>query len=103
MVKQTRTSVVCSWCFSEALTTITYVGDSIAKIECENCKHVFKVPRTVLYSYLISDWEKRSFTKPVRLAREIRDDPSHFIVGFPFRIMSKPLRMAKELIDSYDS
>ena len=103
MVKQIKTSLVCSWCFSEALTTITYVGDSIAKIECENCKHVFKVPRTVLYSYLISDCENRSFTKPVRLAREIRDDPSHFIVGLPFRIMSKPLRMAKELVESYDS
>ena len=103
MVKQMETSLTCSWCFSEALTTITYVGDSIAKIECENCTHVFEVPRTVLYSFLISDWEKRGFTKPVRLAREIRRDPSHFIVGLPFRVMSKPLRMARELIESSDS
>jgi len=103
MVKQIKTSLVCSWCFKEALTNITYVGDSIAKIECENCNHVFEVSRTVLYSYLISDWEKRGFTKPVRLAREIKKDPSHFIVGLPFRVISKPLRMAKELVESCDS
>lgn len=103
MVKQTKTSLVCSWCFSEASTIVTYVGDFIAKIECENCKHVFEVPRTVLYSHLISDWERRGFTKPVRLAREIRQDPSRFVVGLPLRVMSKPLRMAKELIDSWDS
>lgn len=103
MVKQTKTSLMCSWCFSESLTTVTYVGDLIAKIECENCNHVFEVPRKVLHSYLISDWEKRGFTKPMRLAREIKKDPSLFIVGLPFRVMSKPLRMAKELIESYDS
>ena len=103
MVKQIKTSLVCSWCFKEALTNITYIGDCIAKIECENCNHVFEVSRTVLYSYLISDWEKRGLTKPVRLAREIRKDPSHFIIGLPFRVISKPLRMAKELVESYDS
>ena len=103
MVKQIKTSLVCSWCFKEALTNITYIGDCIAKIECENCNHVFEVSRTVLYSYLISDWEKRGLTKPVRLAMEIKKDPSHFIVGLPFRVMSKPLRMAKELIESCDS
>ncbi len=103
MVKQIRTSLVCSWCFSEASTIVTYVGDSIAKMECENCNHVFEVSRTVLHSYLVSDWEKRGFTKPVRLAREIRKDPSHFIIGLPFRVISKPLRMAKELIESWDS
>lgn len=103
MVKQIKTSLVCSWCFKEALTNITYVGDSIARIECENCNHVFEVSRTVLYSYLLSDWEKRGLTKPVRLAREIKKDPSHFIIGLPFRVMSKPLRMVKELIESCDS
>ncbi len=103
MVKQIKTSQVCSWCFKEALTDITYIGDCITKIECENCNHVFEVSRTVLYSYLISDWDKRGCTKPVRLAREIRKDPSHFVVGLPFRVISKPLRMAKELIESYDS
>ncbi len=58
MVKQVKTSLVCSWCFREALTNITYIGEYVAKIECESCSHVFEVPRTVLYSYLISGWEK---------------------------------------------
>ncbi len=103
MVKQMKTSLVCSLCFSKALNTSTCVGVSISKMECENCNHLFEVPRTVLHSYLISDWEKRGFTKPVRLAREIRKDPSLFVVGLPFRVISKPLRMAKELIESWDS
>ena len=103
MVKQIKTNLVCSWCFKEASHRVVYIGDSIARIECQNCGHIFRVSRATLYSYLLYDWETRGFTKPVRLAEELRDDPSHFLVGLPFRIMSKPLRLAKELIDSYDS
>jgi len=103
MVKQIKTTLLCSWCFREAPTLITYVADSIVRIECQKCGHLFKVSRATLYSYLVSDWEKRSFTKPARLAREIKNDPSHFIIGLPFRVMSKPLRMARELIEVHDS
>ena len=103
MIKQIRTNLICSWCFTEAPNRVIYIGDFIARIDCENCGHIFKVSRATLNSYLLYDWEMRSFTKPVRLAKEMRNDPSHFLVGLPFRIMSKPLRMAKELIDSYDS
>ena len=103
MVKQIKSRLVCSWCFSEADTLVTYIADSIAKIECQNCGHIFKVSRPTLYSYLVSDWERRSFTKPVRLAREIKNDPSHFIIGLPFRIMSKPLRIARELMEVCDN
>ncbi|TET13433.1 hypothetical protein E3J84_00050 [Candidatus Aerophobetes bacterium] len=88
---------MCSQCFTEALTLITYVGDSIARIECERCGYIFRISKATLYSHLLSDWETRSFSKPLRLAKEIRNDPSRFILTFPFRVMSKPLRMAREL------
>jgi len=56
---------MCSQCFTEAPTLITYVEDSIVKIECERCGYVFRVSRTTLCSHLLSDWETRSFSKPL--------------------------------------
>ena len=91
---------MCSQCFTEAPTLITYVEDSIVKIECERCGYVFRVSRTTLCSHLLSDWETRSFSKPLRLAKEMRSDPSLFILTFPFRVVSKPLRMARELVEA---
>ncbi|MCD6082640.1 bh protein [Candidatus Aerophobetes bacterium] len=97
MVKEVKTTLLCSWCFKEAPTIITYVGDSIVRIKCESCGHTFKVSSEMLCSYLISDWRKRAFTKPIRLAEEIRKNPSRFINSLPKRVVTKPFRMLKEI------
>jgi len=35
MIRQVKTTLRCSWCLSEAPTLITYMGDSIVKMECQ--------------------------------------------------------------------
>jgi len=97
MIKEVRTTLLCSWCSKETPNIITYVGDSIARIKCQSCGHTLKISPETLYSYLISDWRRRAFTKPIRLAEEIRENPCHFINSFPQRVISKPLRMIREM------
>ena len=101
MMKEVKTTLHCSWCLSEAPTLITYIGDSIVKIECKSCGHVYRISRAALYSSILSEWEKRVLTKPLRLAEEMRNHPSRFVLSFPFRVLSKPLRVTKELAETY--
>lgn len=101
MIRQIKTSLYCSWCLSEAPTLITYIGDSIVKIECKNCGHVYRISRAALYSCILSEWERRALTKPLRVAKEIKSHPSRFVLSFPFRVLSKPLRVTKELAQAY--
>ena len=46
-------------------------------------------------------WERRVLTKPLRLAKEIKNHPSRFVLSFPFRVLTKPLRVTKELAQTY--
>ena len=101
MIRQVKTSLYCSWCLSEAPTLITYIGDSIVKIECQSCGHTYRISKASLYSSILSEWEKRALTKPLRLAKEMKNHPSRFVLSFPFRVLSKPLRVTKELAQTY--
>ncbi len=101
MIKQIKTTLYCSWCLREAPTLITYMGDSIVKIECQSCGHIYRISKAALYSCILSEWEKRALTKPLRLAKEMKNHPSRFVLSFPFRVLSKPLRVTKELTQAY--
>jgi len=37
----------------------------------------------------------------LRLAKEIKNHPSRFVLSFPFRVLTKPLRVTKELAQAY--
>ena len=101
MIKEVKTSLYCSWCLSEASTLITYIGHSIVKIECKSCGHIYRISKASLYSSILSEWERRALTKPLRLAKEIKSRPSRFVLSFPFRVLSKPLRVTKKLAQTY--
>jgi len=101
MIRQIKTTLHCSWCLSEAPTLITYIGDSIVKMECQSCGHIYRISKASLYSSILSEWERRALTKPLRLAEEIKSHPSRFVLSFPFRVLTKPLRVTKELAQTY--
>jgi len=101
MIRQVKTTLRCSWCLSEAPTLITYMGDSIVKMECQSCGHIYRISKASLYSSILSQWERRVLTKPLRLAKEIKSHPSRFVLSFPFRVLTKPLRVTKELAQTY--
>jgi len=97
MVKETKTTLLCSWCFKESPILITSIGGFIVRMKCESCGHTFKVPTEMFYSYFLSDWKRRILTKPTRLAEEIKSDPSSFANSFPMRVITKPFRIAREI------
>lgn len=97
MIKETKTTLLCSWCFKESPILITSVGGFIVRMKCQRCGHIFKVPTEMFYFSLFSDWKKRILTKPARLAEEMINDPSSFTSSFPMRVITKPFRIAKEI------
>lgn len=97
-MREIRTNLICSRCFKESPVRITYLGDSIVQMRCENCGNSMRVhSKSSVPHFSLKEWERRIVTKPVRVAMEAQSNPLRFISSFPFRLLTKPLRVSCEL------
>jgi len=61
MIKETKTTLLCSWCFKESPILITSVGGFIVRMKCQRCGHIFKVPAEMFYFSLFSQLSNESY------------------------------------------
>jgi len=97
MIKQVKTTLLCSNCLEESPFLLTYLGDSLIKMECLKCGYTSKIASEEIHRAFLRDWTERVSTKPLRLACEFERDTLSFCLGLPIRILTKPLRVANEL------
>lgn len=99
MTTEMKTELFCLHCGQERLHVITYVGDQLRRVRCQECGTQIEMDRKRILETYTTEVIDRILTKPHRITEEVRKDLSNFIHSFPIRIITKPLRVAKEIIE----
>ncbi|HET7657910.1 MAG TPA: bh protein [Bacillales bacterium] len=82
----------CIHCDEETEHKVTYLNNEIARIECEQCRHIIKLDVDILREFYKEVFE-HVVTKPSRMTEEYKKDLSHFLFSMPVRVVTKPYRM----------
>ena len=99
--KQTAV-LACAVCQRETEHTVHYAGRILAHSKCLTCNTVMRQTPSVLRKSYFKDLEHRAKTKPFRLFRKMRLDPSYLKEGFLEGLKRQPSKFideAKELRD----
>lgn len=97
MSTQMKAMLFCLHCSMETEHTITYVGNVIKSIKCEECGTEIELKREALVKDYTSDFIDRIMTKPTRMTEELEKDLTGFLCSMPIRILTKPYRVLKEV------
>ncbi|MCK4437086.1 bh protein [bacterium] len=99
MTTEMKTELFCLHCGRECLHVITYVGDQLKRVRCQQCGTQIEMDRKRIIETYTTEVIDRVLSKPHRITEEIRKDLSNFIKSFPIRIITKPLRVAREIME----
>ena len=95
----------CLTCREETVHVLHYADGLLKEGRCTKCDEVFsnKVKLIEVYG---ENLMKRVLSKPLRLAEELKEDPTGTLMGLPGRAIRKPFREASriaELLESEES
>lgn len=87
----------CLHCNKDTEHTITYAGDIIKSIKCEECGTELELNRENIIKEYTGDFIERVLTKPHRMTKELEKDIGEFLFSLPIRIITKPYRLFEEV------
>lgn len=100
-VLQMESELYCCKCHTETLHRVTYLNNSIKKIECLGCQKFIGSDikfKKEMYDELVH----RIGTKPYRVAKELNHHAFRTIGKLPMRMIQKPFSFAQEFKQSCD-
>jgi len=99
MTSRIPTRLYCLHCAKETEHIISYAGDLLKSLRCQECGMEITLDRKQLLEEYATESIKRILTKPHRLTEEMRQDLAAFLASLPIRILTKPYRIAREIMD----
>ncbi len=95
-VEKLEVERLCIRCRKETVHHLVYVDGMLKEGTCTGCGRHFH-NRTQLLEMYGEELLKRIATKPIRLAKELLEDPVDTIKHIPGRLLKKPFSEAKKL------
>lgn len=98
MSKRVEAEKYCLDCKEETTHVLHYVDDLLKEGRCTKCGSVFhnKMKLLEVYGERLMD---RVLSKPLRLAAEIKENPTETILGLPKRAVKKPFEEMFRIVD----
>lgn len=98
MSKAVEAERFCLECREETMHVLRYANDLLKEGRCTKCGYVFR-NRVKLLEVYGERLMERVLTKPLRLAAEIKENPTETILGLPGRALRKPFKEVSKLAD----
>ena len=95
-ITKMQVDLYCVNCNRDTLHEVTYMGETIERIICMECKIALEIDDKLVLSSYAADIFNRISSKPERISKEMKNDLSKFLCSIPIRVVTKPYRMIKE-------
>ncbi|MCK4248575.1 MAG: bh protein [Candidatus Omnitrophica bacterium] len=99
MTEHIKTELFCLHCNKECPHTITYLGNHLKEVKCEECGIQLEIDKLKIMEHYAEDFLERVLSKPQKLTEEIKKGLTTFMKSLPVRIIKKPYRVSKEVLD----
>lgn len=97
--EEAKIILFCINCNEETEHTVTYIGDYLKSIQCDNCKRKFEIDRRHLTTVFTEDFIDRVLSKPHRMTQDFKEAMSYLLPFFPKRLFKEPKKVIKEIIE----
>ena len=91
----------CAHCKTETLHTLVYVGRLLASTTCTVCKTKVSHESVDLRIAYVKDLEHRIKTKPFRLWRRFKQNPTQTMAEFPGKALKQPRKFWSEFLQLF--
>ena len=91
----------CAHCKTETLHTLVYVGRLLASTTCTVCKTKVSHESDDLRIAYVKDLEHRIKTKPFRLWRRFKQNPTQTMAEFPGKALKQPRKFWSEFLQLF--
>ncbi len=89
----------CINCDKESAHTVTYIGNYLRSVECDNCAKKIEIDRRHLRTVFAEDFINRILTKPHRMTEDMKKAVATLMPFFPKRLIREPLKVLKEIYE----
>lgn len=86
----------CEVCGRATEHELRYAGRLLESTECTVCGTHTEVPGRVLLPDYVHDLEQRLASKPARMWRRVRREPTRFLRTLPAAVLRQPAKFARE-------
>jgi hypothetical protein len=101
MIKDDEAKIIlfCINCNAETPHTVTYIGDYLKSIQCDNCLKKVEIDRRHLRTVFAEDFIDRILSKPHRMTHDFKEAMAYLVPFFPKRLLKEPKKVIKEIIE----
>lgn len=90
------TELRCDVCRQESEHDLTYAGNLLVSCRCRRCRTEYRAAGPDFTHEYLADLKSRILSKPSRMWRRLRSDPSQFLSTLPRAIVRQPPKFLDE-------
>jgi hypothetical protein len=94
---ETETSYLVCSCGGEQLHRLTYVHGCLLTITCEQCGKATEMPRELVLGQYARDFRSRLWRLPAKVRSGVTDQPVHFLLTLPLKMVGKVDQTLREV------